>query len=66
MRINGQSVYEAEKLIEQLLTVIETYGITQKSVFSKANMTKNTWRAKIRNKSFTIVELKQIVEAINK
>lgn len=66
MRIDEQSVHEAEKIIDNLIVVIESFGITQKRVFTSAGMTKNTWRKKIRDKTFTIVELKQIVKEINK
>jgi predicted transcriptional regulator len=65
MKINIRVAEDFEKFQSDLPDLLKSYGIEKRYVCKKAGISYSTFYRKIKNRSFTVGEIKKIIEAIN-
>jgi hypothetical protein len=66
MRVNTKIIELYECLQREIPTIIDAYGMTKRHVYENIGMSKPTFDRKIRDRSFTVTELRKVADLINK
>ncbi|UZR98311.1 hypothetical protein [Chondrinema litorale] len=65
MKVDAQIIDAFGKLQISLPDILRSYGITKKFIYTNIEMSRSTFDRKIKEKTFTVTEMKRIAELIN-